>query len=68
MTTNSQEFIDMRKQFEENLKSLPGNHSCDITRDNSGVKGVYYANGLTNALFRAFQYGYSSGRCNYLNQ
>lgn len=69
MTTNTKEFHDMRKQFENSISNMPVFFSGKVEREvitESTPKNVWYTNGVINAMFISYMTGYQLGRNVYM--
>lgn len=60
MKTGDKEFCELMAQFEKNVKDITYGH--EITRDTSGIKGIWYTDGQVNTLFDAYMHGYEFGK------
>ena len=65
MTVGSKEFDEMRAQFEEWTKKMPGQTIRIDREDKDSPKGIFYQNGRTNELFHAYMMGYQNAKCVY---
>lgn len=67
MQLNSQEHIDMMKQFEIEFSISSFRGRLDKEDKSIWSKGNIYQDGIVNELFLIYRKGYSFGRCVYLN-
>jgi hypothetical protein len=68
MQLNSQEHIDMIKQFEKDFDMFSfKSRRFDKEPREMWVKGHVYQDAEVNAVFKAWRFGYSYGRCVYMN-
>ena len=58
VTQESKEIYDLMLMFEKTLKTN-SIYVSDMKRDTSGIKGQWYQNGTTNALFVMYISGYN---------
>lgn len=67
----TKEFYEMIESFEKYAKSENCNiyFGCDFQKENKSLwnKQIYYTNGKLNDAFKLFIFGYSCGRCEYIN-
>ena len=63
--SHTKEFHDMRNQFEKDIMKSDIYIGCEITRDTSTVKSVFYENGKLNDLFIAYMLGYANAKNYY---
>ena len=59
MKIATKEFFEMRVEFEKAVNKIPGVYGCEVKRDTSGIKGIFYTNGEINKLFHAYMMGYA---------
>jgi hypothetical protein len=60
MKTGDKEFYELMNQFEKNMNDITYGH--EVTRDKTGIKGVWYTDGHVNTLFNAYMLGYGFGK------